>query len=213
MALSLTDYKPEYWDKACKALVSRDRILRRIIPQYSDEWLQPPLSDYASLARIVLGQQSSARAADKLWQKFIARFGNPPCPLKLHEMVSSGLVVPDVPKRKGRYIAGLAEYFVSHGAKLPCWRKLDNEEVIHKLSQIQGVGRWTAELFLIFNLHRPNVLPLEDASLNRAISLHYFSGEPVTRFDVREVAQAWGPWSTVAAWYLWRSLDPLAVRF
>ncbi|HCP78881.1 MAG TPA: DNA-3-methyladenine glycosylase, partial [Pusillimonas sp.] len=87
------------------------------------------------------------------------------------------------------------------------WSGMNDEEVIASLCSIRGVGRWTAEMFLIFNLQRPDVLPLDDAGLIKAISLHYFSGEPVSRFEAREVAQAWAPWRTVATWYMWRSLD------
>src|SRR3546814_15937422 len=87
------------------------------------------------------------------------------------------------------------------------WGSMDNEAVIADLCAIRGIGRWTAEMFLIFNLQRPDVLPLDDLGLLKAISLHYFSGEPVSRFEAREVSSAWQPWRTVATWYLWRSLE------
>ena len=89
---------------------------------------------------------------------------------------------------------------------------MEDEAVIGELTQIRGIGRWTAEMFLIFNLSRPNVLPLDDLGLIRAISVNYFSGEPVTRSEAREVAANWEPWRTVATWYMWRSLDPIACR-
>ena len=90
---------------------------------------------------------------------------------------------------------------------------MEDEAVIVELTAIRGIGRWTAEMFLIFNLQRPDILPLDDIGLLKAISLHYFSGEPVSRFEAREVSQAWQPWRTVATWYLWRSLDPLPVEY
>ena len=83
----------------------------------------------------------------------------------------------------------------------------------HELVAIRGIGRWTAEMFLMFHLMRPNVLPLDDIGLINGISRNYFSGEPVSRSDVREVAQAWAPYCTVATWYIWRSLDPLPVAY
>ena len=89
----------------------------------------------------------------------------------------------------------------------------NKEAVIAELTQIRGIGRWTAEMFLIFNLSRPDVLPLDDLGLIRAISVNYFSGEPVTRSEAREVAANWEPWRTVATWYMWRSLDPLPVDY
>ncbi|CPL08733.1 DNA-3-methyladenine glycosylase [Bordetella pertussis] len=93
------------------------------------------------------------------------------------------------------------------------WAAMDDEAVIAELVAIRGIGRWTAEMFLIFNLQRPDVLPLDDLGLLKAISLHYFSGEPVSRFEAREVSLAWQPWRTVATWYLWRSLEPAAVQY
>ena len=113
-------------------------------------------------------------------------------------------------KRKSEYIADLAVHFAEKRVKPSAWASMDDEAVIADLCTIRGIGRWTAEMFLIFNLQRPDVLPLDDAGLLRAISLHYFSGEPVSRFEAREVAQAWAPWRTVATWYLWRSLASVA---
>ncbi len=93
------------------------------------------------------------------------------------------------------------------------WSSMDDEDVIAELIQIRGIGRWTAEMFLIFNLLRPNILPLDDVGLLRGISMNYFSGEPVSRSDAREVSANWEPWRTVATWYLWRSLDPAPVEY
>jgi DNA-3-methyladenine glycosylase II len=89
---------------------------------------------------------------------------------------------------------------------------MEDEAIIQELSAIRGIGRWTAEMFLIFNMVRPNILPLDDAGLIKAISLNYFSGEPVSRHEAREVAANWAPWRTVATWYMWRSLDPVAIE-
>jgi DNA-3-methyladenine glycosylase II len=90
---------------------------------------------------------------------------------------------------------------------------MDDEAIITELTDIRGIGRWTAEMFLIFNLMRPNVFPLDDLGLLKGISVHYFSGEPVSRSDAREVAANWEPWRTVATWYMWRSLDPIPVEY
>jgi DNA-3-methyladenine glycosylase II len=110
-------------------------------------------------------------------------------------------------KRKTEYILDLAEHFKQKRVHADLWSQMDDEAVIAELVQIRGITRWTAEMFLIFNLLRPNVLPLDDAGLIQGISQNYFSGEPVSRSDAREVAANWEPWRTVATWYLWRSLD------
>lgn len=205
--------KPSYWDEATRHLVRRDRILRRLIPQHADEWLRPPSSAFNTLARIIISQQLSIKAANDMWQRFMRACGDSPSPQSVLELAQDPDAMLGLSRRKGDYVAGLAEHFSTEWSQLPSWHDMDNEAIIQDLCQIRGVGRWTAEMFLIFNLQRPDVLPLDDASLIKAISLHYFSGEPVSRFEAREVAQAWAPWRTVAAWYLWRSLDPAAVRY
>jgi DNA-3-methyladenine glycosylase II len=93
------------------------------------------------------------------------------------------------------------------------WVMMEDDAIIEELVAIRGIGRWTAEMFLIFYLMRPNVLPLDDVGLINGISRNYFSGEPVSRSDAREVAQAWQPYCTVATWYIWRSLDPVPVAY
>ena len=90
---------------------------------------------------------------------------------------------------------------------------MGDEAIIAELTSVRGIGRWTAEMFLMFHLMRPNVLPLDDAGLVKGISHNYFSGEPVTRNEMREVADAWAPYCSVATWYVWRSMTPLPVAY
>jgi len=116
-------------------------------------------------------------------------------------------------KRKVEYLLDLAAHFRDGSVHAKDWSSMEDEDIIAELIQIRGIGRWTAEMFLIFNLLRPNVLPLDDVGLLRGISVNYFSGEPVSRSYAREVSAAWEPWRTVATWYLWRSLDPVPVEY
>ncbi|MCP3714766.1 MULTISPECIES: DNA-3-methyladenine glycosylase [unclassified Paraburkholderia] len=199
--------RPGYWDKACADLVKRDRILKKLIPKFGPVHLLSRDDPFVTLARSVVGQQISTAAAQALWQRVEAA-----CPklvpqqfLKLgHEK----LAACGLSKRKTEYILDLAQHFVSGALHVGKWTSMDDEDVIAELTAIRGIGRWTAEMFLIFNLARPNVLPLDDLGLIRAISVNYFSGEPVTRSEAREVAANWEPWRTVATWYMWRSLEP-----
>ncbi|TDG09478.1 DNA-3-methyladenine glycosylase 2 family protein [Paraburkholderia guartelaensis] len=199
--------RPDYWDKACADLVKRDRILKKLIPKFGPVHLLSRDDPFVTLARSVVGQQISTAAAQALWQRVEAA-----CPklvpqqfLKLgHEK----LAACGLSKRKTEYILDLAQHFVSGALHVGKWISMDDEDVIAELTAIRGIGRWTAEMFLIFNLARPNVLPLDDLGLIRAISVNYFSGEPVTRSEAREVAANWEPWRTVATWYMWRSLEP-----
>ncbi|RZF28349.1 DNA-3-methyladenine glycosylase 2 family protein [Paraburkholderia sp. UYCP14C] len=204
--------RPAYWDKACADLVKRDRILKKLIPKFGPVHLLSRGDPFVTLARSVVGQQISVASAQAVWARVEAA-----CPklvpqqfikLGLEKLTGCGLS-----KRKAEYVLDLAQHFVSGALHVGKWTSMDDEAVIAELTQIRGIGRWTAEMFLIFNLSRPDVLPLDDLGLIRAISVNYFSGEPVTRSEAREVAANWEPWRTVATWYMWRSLDPLPVDY
>ncbi|OXI89079.1 DNA-3-methyladenine glycosylase [Burkholderia sp. AU33423] len=198
--------RPAYWDKACADLVKRDRILKKLIPKFGPAHLVKRGDPFVTLARSVVGQQISVPSAQSLW----ARIGDA-CPKLAPQPVirlgADKLIACGLSKRKTEYILDLAQHFVSGALHVDKWTSMDDEDVIAELTQIRGISRWTAEMFLIFNLSRPDVLPLDDPGLIRAISVNYFSGEPVTRSEAREVAANWEPWRTVATWYMWRSFD------
>ncbi|CAH2892975.1 MULTISPECIES: DNA-3-methyladenine glycosylase family protein [Paraburkholderia] len=204
--------RPDYWDKACADLVKRDRILKKLIPKFGPVHLLSRGDPFVTLARSVVGQQISVASAQAVWAKVAAA-----CPkLVPQQFIKLGqekLTACGLSRRKAEYVLDLAQHFVSGALHVGKWRSMEDEAVIAELTQIRGIGRWTAEMFLIFNLSRPDVLPLDDLGLIRAISVNYFSGEPVTRSEAREVAANWEPWRTVATWYMWRSLDPLPVDY
>lgn len=205
--------KPGFWEEASTQLMGRDRILKKLIPQHRSEWLAPAGTPFVTLARAIIGQQISIKAADSMWARFTEACGRTPTPRGVMRLAETDTRLSGLSKRKAEYILDLAVHFSEKKVRPTAWQTMDDEAVIAELCTIRGIGRWTAEMFLIFNLQRPDVLPLDDLSLLKAISLHYFSGEPVSRFEAREVAQAWAPWRTVATWYLWRSLDPACVRY
>ncbi|WP_422981313.1 DNA-3-methyladenine glycosylase family protein [Undibacterium sp. Rencai35W] len=200
---------PEYWESAKIELMKRDRIMRKLIPQFGDLYLVGRDDPFTTLTRSIVAQQISVKSADLLWQRFLEL-----CPKCTYTQVlkagSEKLLACGLSKRKTEYILDLAEHFKEKRVHVNSWAEMADEDVISELIQIRGIGRWTAEMFLIFNLLRPNILPLDDPGLLKGISSNYFSGEPVSRSDAREVAANWGPWCTVATWYLWRSLDPVA---
>ncbi len=211
--LALDQEKPGFWDEASAQLMGRDRILKKLIPRHRSEWLAPTGTAFVTLARAIVGQQISIKSADAMWERFTEACGRTPSPRCVINLAETDIRLSGLSKRKAEYILDLAVHFNEKKVRPTAWRTMDDEAVIAELCAIRGIGRWTAEMFLIFNLQRPDVLPLDDLSLLKAISLHYFSGEPVSRFEAREVAQAWAPWRTVATWYLWRSLDPACVRY
>jgi DNA-3-methyladenine glycosylase II len=204
---------PDYWNAGCAALMKQDRILRKIIPKYPNAGFLTTRGDaFQTLARAIVGQQISVKAAQSIWNKVLdatkkkSRKFNPQAILKLElmELRDAGLSL-----RKVEYIRDLANHFDNGGLHCAQWDKLDDQTVIAELTAIRGIGRWTAEMFLIFYLMRPNVLPLDDVGLIKAISEAYFSGEPVSRNEAKEVAANWEPYRTIATWYMWRSVDPV----
>jgi DNA-3-methyladenine glycosylase II len=211
-ANEVTLFTPDYWDEACRHLARKDRVMKRLIPQFGNACLQSRGDAFTTLARSIVGQQISVKAAQSVWDRF-AKLPRKVTPgnvlkLKVDDMRAAGLSA-----RKIEYLVDLALHFDSGAVKVDAWTGMDDEAIIADLVDIRGIGRWTAEMFLIFHLMRPDVLPLDDVGLINGISQNYFSGDPVSRSDAREVAQAWAPYRSVATWYIWRSLDPLPVDY
>jgi len=204
--------RPDFWDEACKHLMKKDRVMKRLIPQFKDAALQTRGNAFVTLARSIVGQQISVKAAQTVWDRFalLAPQMTPKRVLKLKvdDMRAAGLSA-----RKVEYLVDLAVHFDTHQLRVNQWTALPDEDIISELTAVRGIGRWTAEMFLIFHLNRPNVLPLDDVGLINGISRNYFSGEAVSRSDAREVAAAWAPYCSVATWYIWRSLDPVPVDY
>jgi DNA-3-methyladenine glycosylase II len=203
---------PAYWADACKHLMKKDRVMKRLIPQFGDACLQTRGDAFVTLARSIVGQQISVKAAQTVWDRFAAlpRAVTPGNVLKLKvdDMRAAGLSV-----RKVEYLVDLALHFDNGSLHVAAWESMGDEDIIAELISIRGIGRWTAEMFLIFHFMRPNILPLDDVGLINGISRNYFSGDDVSRSDAREVAAAWAPYCSVATWYIWRSLDPLPVEY
>ncbi len=203
---------PPYWAEACRHLMKRDRVMKKLIPQHSGVSLQSRGDAFVTLARSIVGQQISVKAAQSVWERF-ALLPKKLVPaqvlkLKVDDMRGAGLSA-----RKVEYLVDLALHFANNQVHVNAWTEMDDEAIIAELVAIRGIGRWTAEMFLIFHLMRPNVLPLDDNGLQNGISRCYFSGEPVSRSEIREVAASWAPYSSVATWYIWRSLDPVPVAY
>ncbi|RUS67824.1 DNA-3-methyladenine glycosylase [Saezia sanguinis] len=207
---------PDYWAEACAHLSKRDRIMRRLIAQYPEGCLESRGNAFVTLARSIVGQQISVKAAQSVWDRFVQLVPMDQWRLKpesvlslsIEQMRSAGLSA-----RKVEYIRDLAAHFADGKIRSAEWQQMDDEAIIAELVAVRGIGRWTAEMFLIFHMFRPDVFPLDDVGLIKGISQVYFSGEPVSRAEARELGEAWTPYRTVATWYIWRSLDPLPVAY
>ena len=202
---------PVYWEEACKYLVKKDRVMRKL-PKFGDACLQTRGDAFVTLARSIVGQQISVASAQKVWDRFalLPRKITPAnvLRLKVDDMRAAGLSA-----RKVEYLVDLALHFDNGTLHVSNWDAMPDDEIIAELVAIRGIVRWTAEMFLIFHMLRPNVLPLDDVGLIAGISQSYFSGDTVSRSDAREVAVAWAPYCSVATWYIWRSLDPVPVEY
>jgi DNA-3-methyladenine glycosylase II len=214
--LAMAQPSADFWDDACKHLSKRDRVMKKLIPRLGDGRLESRGDAFTTLARSIVGQQISVNAAQTVWDRFVALTTGPS-----HWLKPASVLALDAPQiraaglsaRKVEYLCDLAQHFESGAVHVADWQRMDDEAIIEELVAIRGIGRWTAEMFLIFHLLRPNVLPLDDVGLIKGISVNYFSGEPVSRAEAREVGDAWAPYRSVATWYIWRSLDPLPVSY
>jgi len=207
---------PDFWDQACGHLAKRDRVMRKLIPSCGSSRLQSRGDAFTTLARSIVGQQISVKAAQTVWDRFVLLMPRASAllhPEGLLRLPASDMRAAGLSVRKIEYLQDLARHFAAGGVREADWSQMDDESVIRQLVEIRGIGRWTAEMFLIFHLMRPDVLPLDDVGLIKGISVNYFSGEPVSRAEAREVGDAWAPYRTVATWFIWRSLDPVPVDY
>ena len=197
---------PAYWSQATVELSARGPVLKPLIRRYRSNILQARGNAFVTLARSIVGQQLSVSAARSIWQRLNAGVGEIK-PEVIAAMDSAQLRKHSVSQRKSAYLTGLARRFVDGFFDETRWERSADEDVVAELSTVKGIGRWTGEMFLIFCLLRPNVLPLDDAGLQRAMRLHYNRGKPLSRLRIRRISQQWQPWCTVATWFMWRSLD------
>lgn len=208
---------PEWWPQARQELSAADPVLAGLIAGFGDAALGSRGDPFTTLARSIVGQQISVKAAQSVWDRFSTAVcaGTPQSitPVAVMAMSVAQLRGCGLSQRKAEYLGDLAQRF-DQGDLLPArWPGMDDEAVIAELIRVRGIGRWTAEMFLIFNLLRPDVLPLDDIGLLRAMGLHWLQGVTPTRAQAQDLAQRWAPWRTAATWYLWRSLDPVPVEY
>ena len=204
--------KPEYWNRAKRALARRDPVMGAIMRQHPGVYMMARGEPFMTLARAICGQQISVKAAQSVWNRVVDCCGaiTPEQVLarKRTELRACGLS-----DRKTEYIADLAQHFADGKIHARDWPRMSDEEIIAELTDVRGIGRWTAEMFLMFNLLRPDVFPLDDLGLQKGIRVVYFKGRKVSLSRMKKLGETWRPWRSVATWYLWRSLDPVPVEY
>jgi DNA-3-methyladenine glycosylase II len=204
--------KPDYWDRAKRALGRRDPVLAAIIRSRPRVHLARRGEPFMTLARAIVGQQISVKAAQSVWDRLAACVGDM-TPAGVLAKAPRQLRACGLSDRKTEYIVDLAGRFERGLVHPQRWPEMTDEEIIADLVQVRGIGRWTAEMFLIFNLLRPNVFPLDDLGLQASIRRHYCHGRQASLARMRRLGEGWAPWRSVATWYLWRALDPVPVEY
>ena len=204
--------KPDYWEEACAELSVRDPVMGQLIMAYSGGHLTSRENAFMTLARSIVGQQISVKAASSVWAKLEACLGEIEADSVLQKC-SEALRVCGLSERKVSYLKDLAR-FSSEGRLISDnWCQKSEEEIISELILIKGIGRWTAEMFLIFYLQRPDIYPVGDIGIQKAVGMHYCDNIRPDIGKLHLIGETWRPWRTVAAWHLWRSLDPLPVTY
>jgi DNA-3-methyladenine glycosylase II len=199
---------PSYWNEATEELVRRDPVIRILVRNHEGPNLESREDAFTTLARSIVGEQISVQTAEGVWQKLLESVGALG-PAAIVRMDPSRLRACGLSRQKSDFLIDLAGKFLDGTIDQAAWNARDDEQLIAELTRVKGIGRWTAEMFLIFYLMRPDILPADDIGLQRAMSLHYNNGKPLSKLKIRQIAAGWQPWRTVATWYLWRSLDPI----
>ena len=204
--------KPPYWDEATAHLARRDKVLGRIIRAHPGANLRTRGDAFQTLARSIVGQQISVKAAQAVWDRFEALAGRV-APQYVVGLDEGAMRAAGLSRMKVAYLKDLAGRFHDGRLRPRRWSRMHDEAVIADLVQVKGIGRWSVEMFLIFHLMRPDVFPVADIGLQRAVEKHYNGGERLDRAALDEIGEGWAPYRTVATWYLWRSLDPVPVEY
>lgn len=203
---------PAYWTRAKRELGAADPVLGALIKRHRGLTLASRGDAFQTLARAIVGQQISVKAAQSVWDRFAAAAGEV-APRRIAGMSVGQLRGCGLSGQKAGYLLDLSARFADGAIDATRWHGMDDEALITDLTQVKGVGRWTAEMFLIFYLTRPDVFPLGDLGLQRAMQLHYNKGRALSDRRIATLGKLWSPWRSVATWYLWRSLDPVAVEY
>ena len=204
--------QPAWWREAVEALAAADPVMAGLCERYRGEGLIGQGDGFLTLARSIVAQQISVRAAESIWGRLENTVGAV-SPEAVAARSEEALRGAGLTRQKARYLRDIA-MAAGEGRLLPGrWEGAADEAVIEDLLALRGIGRWTAEMFLIFHLQRADVLPLADVGVRRAMERHYGESGKMTVEAIERRAERWRPWRTAATWHLWRSLDPLPVAY
>lgn len=203
--------EPIYWKKAQNYLSIKDKKLSKIISQYKGH-LKTRNNPFYSLCKAIVGQQISVQSADSVWKRFSNRCKRV-SPKNVESLTIQEIRDCGITRQKTEYIKLLSANFINKNFKASELKNLNDEEAISYLCKNKGIGKWTAEMFLIFNQNRQNLFPIQDIGLLKGISRTYGTPYPPSQKDLDKFRKKWSPFCTVATWYMWRSVDPVVVEY
>ena len=204
---------PTYWQKAKRSLSKRDSVLRKIIKKYNKGFLTTRNNPFFSLCRTIVGQQISTKAADSIWAKFEKKCKKNIKPKKIVKIPSRNLKSVWLYRQKVSYLKNIAKAFISKSFDVAKLKKMNDSDAINYITRLKGLGVWSAEMFLMFNLNRPNIFPVKDIGLLRAISKNYKTTYPPSKKFLEKISKIHYGYRTVFTWYMWRSIDPSDVEY
>ena len=213
LRLNLDPHAPDYWQAACEALALQSPVWAELVAQHSDRALRSRGAPYETMLRSLVGQQISVKAADAVWARVVEALNGQINSSVLLALSDDTLKATGLSRQKIAYARALSEFEQQGRLELTLLDGMDDEACTRHLCEIKGVGRWTAQMFLMFCLRRPDVWPVDDIGVQRGISRQFFEGEPIGPKEALQFGEKLKPWRTVAAWYLWRSLDPAVVDY
>jgi len=204
---------PAYWHKAKKVLSKRDPVLRKIIKKYNKGFLTTRSKPFFSLCRTVVGQQISLASADSIWSKFSKKCKGNIKPRVVLKISSRNLKSAGLSRQKISYLKIIARAFENKSFNVREIKKMDDGKAIEYITKLKGLGVWSAEMFLMFNLNRQDIFPTKDIGLLRAISKNYKTTYPPSKRFLEKISKLHSGYRTVFTWYMCRSIDPTDVEY
>ena len=204
---------PIYWQKGKRILSKRDSVLRRVIKKYKKGFLTSRNKPFFSLCRTIVGQQISTKAADSIWFKFEKKCKKRVRPDTILKLPSRNLKSAGLSRQKVSYLKNIAKSFRNKSFNVKEIKKMNDKEAINYVTQLKGLGVWSAEMFLMFNLNRPDIFPIQDIGLLRAISKNYKTSYPPSKRFLDKISKLHSGYRTIFTWYMWRSIDPTDVEY
>ena len=204
---------PKYWNKAKKILSKRDPILKKIIQKLNKGYLTSKDDPFFSLCRTIVGQQISIKAADSIWLKFEIKCRKKIIPSRVLKLSSTGLKSAGLSRQKITYLKNIAKNFINKSFNIKDLKKMNNDSAIQYITKLKGLGVWSAQMFLMFNLNRQDIFPVKDIGLLRAISQNYRTSYPPSKRFLNKISNLYCGYRTVFTWYMWKSIDPVDVEY